>query len=95
MRVGKAFYLLTMSGHPFADRSVLTNSAQSYLPHPDFISKTANFHKVFQQIYKAHKTQNAQKLYRVHYNPRYRKDFTQMTEGKASLSGIRIITMFE
>ena len=36
-KVGKAFYLFTMPGHPFPDSSVLTNSAQSYLRRADFL----------------------------------------------------------
>jgi hypothetical protein len=30
-------YLLTMFGHPIADRPILTNSARSYLRRPDFL----------------------------------------------------------
>jgi hypothetical protein len=36
-KVGKAFYLFTMPGHPFPDSSVLTNSARSYLRRADFL----------------------------------------------------------
>ena len=34
-------YLLTMHGHPIADRPVLTNSARSYLRRPDFLMPPA------------------------------------------------------
>jgi len=37
MKVGKAFYLSTMPGHPFPDCPVLTNSAWSYLRRADFL----------------------------------------------------------
>jgi hypothetical protein len=36
-KVGKAFYLFTMPGHPFPDSPVLTNSARSYLRRADFL----------------------------------------------------------
>ena len=36
-KVGKAFYLFTMPGHPFPDSFVLTNSAWSYLHRADFL----------------------------------------------------------
>ena len=51
-------------------------------------AKPPTFRKVFQRICNSHKIRNAQKLYRVNYNARYRKDFTQTTEGIASLSRI-------
>jgi hypothetical protein len=38
-KVGKAFYLFTMPGHPFPDSPVLTNSARSYLCRADFLMK--------------------------------------------------------
>jgi hypothetical protein len=36
-KVGKAFYLFTMLGHPFPDSPVFTNSARSYLRCADFL----------------------------------------------------------
>lgn len=43
---------------------------------------------------KSHKTRNFQKLYRVRYNPRYRTNITQTTEGVEFSFGIGIIQIF-
>jgi len=57
-------------------------------------AKPLSLRKVLQPTCKSHKTRNLQKLYRVHYNPRYRTYFTQTTEGIETLSGIGIISIF-
>jgi hypothetical protein len=38
-KVGQAFYLFTLPGHPFPDSPVLTNSARSYLRRADFLMR--------------------------------------------------------
>jgi len=39
-------YLLTMFGHPIADRPILTNSARSYLHRPDFLMNISRYGKL-------------------------------------------------
>jgi hypothetical protein len=61
-KVGKAFYLCTMPGHPFPDSPVLINSARSYLRRADFLMSV-----VLPSLCQLHESPAMQELKHLHY----------------------------